>query len=130
SADGARDRLARDLAGFCSELGWTPDASQLKSTEEQGDENLLTLSAVPAELYLLPWEVIQVGSGGAYLSDFASAQVRYSIPGLGPREIQSAPAQPGVLFAWSSAGGLVPHDEQAAAIRSAAEAGGVAYTEL
>jgi hypothetical protein len=130
SADGARERLARDLAAFCSELGWTPDPNVLKTSEEDGDDYLLTLSAVAPELYLLPWEVIQVGSGGAYLSDYASAQVRYAIPGLGPREVQEPPPRPGVLFAWSSAGGSVPHDEQAAAIRSAAEAGGAAFDEL
>jgi CHAT domain len=130
STDGARERLARDLAAFCSELGWTPDPNVLKSSEEHGDDYLLTLSAVAPELYLLPWEVIQVGSGGAYLSDYASAQVRYAIPGLGPREVQEPPPRPGVLFAWSSAGGSVPHAEQAAAIRSAAAAGGAAFDEI
>ncbi|HSS02284.1 MAG TPA: CHAT domain-containing protein [Kofleriaceae bacterium] len=130
STDGARERLARDLAAFCGELGWTPDPNVLKSSEEDGDDYLLTLSAVAPELYLLPWEVIQVGSGGTYLSDYASAQVRYAIPGLGPREVQEPPPRPGVLFAWSSAGGSVPHGEQAAAIRSAAEAGGAAFDEL
>jgi hypothetical protein len=78
----------------------------------------------------LPWEVIRVGASGNYLSDYASAQVRYAMPGLEPREIAGAPAAPGVLFAWSAAGGAVPHEEQAAAIRAAAEAGGVAFREL
>jgi hypothetical protein len=35
-----------------------------------------------------------------------------------------------VLFAWSRAGGGVPNEEQAAAIRAAAEAGGVAFQEV
>ena len=129
-SDGARERLARDLAAFCDKLGWTPDAEALTAAEKHGDEYMLTLSAVPQELYMLPWEVIQVGAAGTYLSDYASAQVRYSMPGLGPREIQTAPPLPGVLFAWSAAGGAVPHEEQSAAIRAAAEAGGVSFREL
>jgi len=130
AAEGARERLAKDLAAFCDKLGWTPDAEMLADAEVHGDEYLLTLSAVPPELYLLPWEVIRVGAAGTYLSDYASAQVRYAMPGLEPREIQPAPPAPGVLFAWSDAGGAVPHEAQAAAIRAAAEAGGVTFRAL
>jgi hypothetical protein len=130
SAEGARERLARDLAAFCDKLGWAPDADLLADAEKHGDEYLLTLSAVPPELYLLPWEVIQVGASGTYLSDYGSAQVRYAMPGLEPREIAGAPPAAGVLFAWSAAGGAVPHEEQGAAIRAAAEAGGVAFREV
>ena len=130
ASEGARERLARDLAAFCDKLGWTPDREMLEDAEQHGDEYMLTLSAVPPELYILPWEVIQVGAAGTYLSDYASAQVRYAMPGLGPRELQTSPPQPGVLFAWSSAGGAVPHEAQAAAIRAAAEAGGVTFREL
>ncbi|HEX4423059.1 MAG TPA: CHAT domain-containing protein [Kofleriaceae bacterium] len=127
-ADAARDRMAHDLAAFCDQLGWVPDAAVLEDAERRGDEYLLTLSAVPPELYLLPWEVIQVGA--SYLSRYASAQVRYAVPGLPPRDILGAPATPGVLFAWSAAGGAVPHAEQAAAIRAATDAGGTVFREL
>lgn len=130
SADGARERLARDLAAFCNKLGWAPDAKLLESAEHHGSDYLLTLSAVPSELYLLPWEVIEVGASGTYLSDYASTQVRYAMPGLESRPIQGAPPLPGVLFAWSAGGGEVPHEEHAAAIRTAAEAGGVEFHEL
>lgn len=128
--EGARERLASDLTAFCDRLGWAPDAALLEAAEQRGEEYIVTLSAVPPELYLLPWEVIQVGAERTYLSDFASAQVRYAMPGLEPRAIEPAPAVPGVLFAWSAAGGAVPHDEQAAAIRSAAEASGAVFREL
>ncbi|HEX2688496.1 MAG TPA: CHAT domain-containing protein [Kofleriaceae bacterium] len=130
AAEGARERLAGDLAAFCDKLGWAPDAALLEDAEQHGDEYLVTLSAVPPELYVLPWEVIQVSAAGRYLSDYTSAQVRYAVPGLPPREILAAPATPGVLFAWSGAGGAVPHEDQAAAIRAAAEVGGVAFREL
>jgi TonB family protein len=130
AADGARERLARDLAAFCDKLGWTPDAEMLQDAEQHGDEYLITLSAVPPELYLLPWEVIQVGAASTYLSDYACTQVRYAIPGLEPRELQNAPEKPGVLFAWSGAGGAVPHEEQAAAIQAACETGGVTFRAL
>ena len=130
AAEGARERLAGDLAALCDKLGWAPDPAMLGDAEQHGDEYLLTVSAVPPELYLLPWEVIRVGAAGTYLSDYASAQVRYAVPGLEPRDITGAPPQPGVLFAWSAAGGAVPHEEQAAAIRAATEAGGVTFREL
>jgi hypothetical protein len=130
TADGARERLARDLAAFCEQLSWRPDAELLDDAEQCGEEYMLTLSAVPPELHLLPWEVIQVGASGKYLSDHATALVRYTMPGLAPRKVQPAPPTPGVLFAWSAAGGAVPHEEHAAAIRAAAEAGGVAFREL
>ncbi len=130
TADGARERLARDLAAFCDKLSWRPDAELLDDAEQCSEEYMLTLSAVPPELYLLPWEVIHVGASGKYLSDYTSAQVRYTMPGLAPRMVQPAPPTPGVLFAWSAAGGAVPYEEHAAAIRAAAEAGGVVFREL
>src|SRR5262245_35808037 len=71
SADGARERLARDLGAFGGKLGWAPDAAMLEAAEQQGSDYLVTMSAVPSELYLLPWEVIEVGAGGTYLSDYA-----------------------------------------------------------
>ena len=128
--EGARERLAADLAAFCDKLGWTVDEQMLEDADRRGGEYMLTLSAVPSELYLLPWEVIRVGETGTYLADHLSAQVRYAVPGLPPREVQTAPHTPGVLFAWSSAGGQVPHEEQRAAIQAAAAAGGVAFREL
>ncbi|HEY0478810.1 MAG TPA: CHAT domain-containing protein, partial [Kofleriaceae bacterium] len=130
ASEGPRERLARDLAAFCERLGWNPDARQLEDAEKRGEEYMLTLSAVPPELYILPWEVIQVGATGTFLSDYASVQVRYAMPGLEPRPSAAAPPQPGVLFAWSAAGGAVPHEDHAAAIQAAAEAGGVTFREL
>src|SRR5882672_2530124 len=130
ASDGARERLAKDLAVFCEKLGWTPDVKVLEDAEQTGEEYIVTLSAVPQELYMLPWEVVQVGAEGRYLSDYPGAQVRYAMPGLEARAVATPPDRPGVLFAWSRAGGGVPNEEQAAAIRAAAEAGGVAFQEL
>ncbi|HEX8113610.1 MAG TPA: CHAT domain-containing protein, partial [Kofleriaceae bacterium] len=129
-SEGARERLAKDLAAFCEKLDWAADAQKLEDAGKRGGEYTLTLSAVPPELYVLPWEVIRVGESGTYLADHPSTQVRYAIPGLPAREIQTAPPRPGVLFAWSGAGGEVPHEEQAAAIRGAAADGGVAFHEV
>lgn len=112
TTDGPRERLAKDLAAFCERLGWNPDVKVLEDAEKNGEEYILTLSAVPPELYILPWEVVQVGAEGRYLSDYASAQVRYTMPGLEARAIAEAPEAPSVLLAWSGAGGEVPHEEQ------------------
>jgi len=130
SAEGARERLARDLSTFCEKLGWVPQPQVLEDAEQHGEEYLLTVSPVPSELYALPWETLQVGASGTYLSDYASTLVRYAVPGLPARAPLEAPAHPSVLFAWSAAGGAVPHEEQAAAIREAARVGGVSFHEL
>ncbi|HEU4733745.1 MAG TPA: TonB family protein [Kofleriaceae bacterium] len=130
ASDGARMRLGGDLAAFGGKLGWSPDAEELEKAEASGEEYMVTISAAPPELYVLPWEVTHVGAGRTHLSNFASAQVRYAVPGLEPRELQPAPPRPGVLFAWSEAGGTVPHDDQVAAIRAAADRGGVEVEEL
>src|SRR3954469_23713273 len=130
TSDGARERLAKDLAVFGEKLSWQPDVKVLEDAEQNGEEYILTLSAAAPELYMLPWEVVQVGADGRYLSDYASAQVRYAMPGLEPRSVAAAPDRPGVLLAWSRAGGEVPDQEHAAAIRAAAEAGGVAFQEV
>ncbi|HEX7941701.1 MAG TPA: hypothetical protein VF488_07830, partial [Gemmatimonadaceae bacterium] len=91
TSDGARERLAKDLAVFCEKLGWQPDVKALEDAEQNGEEYIVTLSAVPPELYMLPWEVVQVGADGRYLSDYASAQVRYAMPGLEARPVATAP---------------------------------------
>jgi hypothetical protein len=130
NADGARDRLAGDIAQFAEKLGWTPDPVVLEDAEKHGEEYLLTISSAAAELYLLPWEVMQVGASGTYLADYSGTLVRYAVPGLEARRLLDIPPNPGVLFAWSTAGGSVPHEEQGAAIRAAAEAGGVSFREF
>ncbi|HET7502995.1 MAG TPA: CHAT domain-containing protein [Kofleriaceae bacterium] len=130
ASDGARMRLGGDLAAFGGKLGWSPDAVELEKAEASGEEYMVTISAAPPELYVLPWEVTHVGAQRTHLSSFASAQVRYAVPGLEPREVQPAPPRPGVLFAWSAAGGTVPHDDQIAAIRAAAERGEVEVEEI
>ncbi len=128
--EGARDRLAADLGRFVDRLGWSVNPTLLEDAEQHGDEYLLTVSSAAAELYSLPWEVLQVGASGTYLTDFSGTLVRYAVPGLTARTPLEVPPKPGVLFAWSAAGGAVPHEEQGKTIRAAAEAGNVAFEEL
>ena len=64
TTDGPRERLAKDLAAFCERLGWNPDVKVLEEAEQNGEEYILTLSAVSPELYILPWEVVRVGAEG------------------------------------------------------------------
>jgi hypothetical protein len=129
-AEGARDRLAGDIAQLAEKLGWRLDPEVLEDAAKHGDEYLLTVSSAAPELYVLPWEVMQVGASGAYLADYGGTLVRYAVPGLEARKPLDIPPNPGVLFAWSTAGGHVPHEEQGAAIRAAAEAGGVSFREI
>lgn len=129
-SEGARDRLAKDLASFAERLGWTLDADELEDAEDHGEEVLLTLNSAARELYFLPWEVIRVGSSDSYLADYSTALVRYAVPGREARPILGAPPDPGVLFAWSDGGGSVPSEEQGASIRQACEDAGAVFKEI
>ncbi|WP_428261770.1 CHAT domain-containing protein [Haliangium sp.] len=128
--EGARERLAGDLARFAEKLGWRLDPAVFEDAELHGDEYLLTISSAAAELYGLPWEVLEIGASGTYLTDYSGTLVRYAVPGLLPRKPLDIPPRPGVLFAWSAAGGAVPHEEQGEAIRAAAVVGNVEFQEI
>ena len=129
-SEGARDRLAGDLARFGEKLGWTTDAESLGEAEKRGEELLVSVSSAAPELYVLPWEVTRSSGSDIYLADYSGVLLRYTVPELGPRSLLDAPPQPGVLFGWSAAGGPVPHDDHREAICAAAQDAGVGFREL
>ena len=128
-AEGARERVGRDLGALMSGLGWTPDERALNEADKRGEEILITVSSEAPELYTLPWEITTTGASSVFLADHPSIMVRNAWPGLPPRELADKPENPGVLFAWSDAGGRVPHAQMKAIVQAACEDGGVAFAE-
>jgi hypothetical protein len=129
-ADGARQRMARDLAHFLAELAFTPDEEALQVADERGEEVVLTIRSSAPELYTLPWEIVRTDGSDTFLADHPSVIVRHAVPGLPTRSLPAVPACPGVLFGWSDAGGRVPSAAMKASIEAACQAGGVAFREL
>ena len=68
----------------------------------------LTIASNAAEIFLLPWEELEIGHAATRLVErFPDLRFRYLVPTTGHR----APATPGrVCFAWSEAAGAVPSD--------------------
>lgn len=129
-ADGARQRIARDLARLLAELAWAPDEAALQSADERGEEVVFTVRSSAPELYTLPWEIVRTDVSDTFLADHPSVMVRHAVPGLPARALPAAPAHPGVLLAWSDAGGRVPSASMKASIQAACEAAGVGFREL
>jgi hypothetical protein len=129
-ADGARQRIGRDLARFLSGLSFTPDEAELQAADDLGEEVLFTVRSVAPELYTLPWELVRTGASDTFLADHPSVMVRHAVPGLPTRALPAMPEHPGVLLAWSDAGGRVPNAAMKATLEAACEAGGVAFLEL
>jgi CHAT domain len=129
-ADGARQRIGRDLARFLSGLSFIPDEAELQAADDLGEEVLFTVRSAAPELYTLPWEIIRTDEGDTFLADHPSVMVRCCVPGLPARALPAVPQHPGVLLAWSDAGGRVPSAAMKENIQAACEAGHVAFVEL
>ncbi|MCX4241455.1 CHAT domain-containing protein [Paraliomyxa miuraensis] len=129
-ADGARQRMAKDLARLLAGLQWVPDEDALQDADALGEEVVFTVRSSAPELYTLPWEIVRTDTSDTFLADHPSVMVRHCVPGLATRPLPAAPEHPGVLFAWSDAGGRVPHASMRESIEAACTAGGVAFHEL
>lgn len=129
-ADGARQRIGKDLARFMKALSWVPDGDALEEADDRGEEVIFTVRSTAPELYTLPWEIVRTDAGDTFLADHPSVMVRHAVPGLPTRELPAVPERPGVLFGWSDAGGRVPSDAMRTIIDEACQAGGVAFREV
>jgi hypothetical protein len=129
-AEGARQRIAKDLARLLAGLAWVPDEDALQRADELGEEVVFTVRSGAPELYTLPWEIVRTDASDTFLADHPSVIVRHAVPGLPTRPMSVAPEHPGVLFGWSDAGGRVPNATMKASIEAACEAAGVAFVEL
>jgi len=128
--EGARQRIAGDLAGFLAELAFTTDEAALEAADERGEECVFTIRSSAPELYTLPWEIVRTDGSDTFLADHPSVIVRHAVPGLPTRPLPAVPEHPGVIFGWSDAGGRVPNVAMKASLEAACEAGGVSFREL
>lgn len=101
-------RLGRTLRTFLAGVRWDVDEARLVAALAEGRPVVVTLRFAAAELYVLPWEALQVGPKALRLGNLPGVTVRYAWPGVEPPP--SLGAAPRLLFAWSAAGGEVPHE--------------------
>ncbi len=110
-------RLGERMRAFIHDTPLAAVEAQLA----EGAPAWLTVRSAAAELYALPWELLALRPSGLWLGQLPELLLSHAWP-----EARARPADRGgeggrLLFAWSEAGGPVPHAEQAAAIARAAE---------
>ncbi len=96
-------RLGELLRAFLGPLGWAQDEQRLRQALDAGRPVRLTLRLEPAELSVLPWELLTLESTGQALSDLEGCTLCYERPGTQPPPMQPSPPPAGgrILFAWA-----------------------------
>ncbi|MHA7630199.1 SAVED domain-containing protein [Corallococcus sp. M7] len=120
------ERLSKSLRDFLSPAGWALVESQIKDALHQGRPVHLTLCAAGAdELYFLPWELLTIGHGPPFAeTDECVLQYEYDCE---PRHEPDSRPQGRILFAWSSAGGWVPHEAHLDALKDVCARAGFGF---
>ncbi|MBN1205086.1 MAG: CHAT domain-containing protein [Myxococcaceae bacterium] len=119
----AAQRLGELLRAFLAPLGWAQDEQRLRQALEAGQPVRLTLRLEPAELCVLPWELLTLEPTGQALSDLAGCTLSYERPGTQPHPPRPSPPPAGgrILFAW--AGEVPAAGHQRALTEACASAG-------
>ncbi len=88
----------------------------------EGEPGWLSLRFAAAELYALPWELLTLRPSGLSLGQLPDLLLTFSWPEARarPAPIEPRPEGGRLLFAWSEAGGRVPHAAHQAAIAASA----------
>ena len=112
-----KHRVGVLLRTFLEEAGWKERVDESRV----GDARIIvTIRSAAAELYALPWELLELKGSGLFLADVPGLLLRYEWPQAPAIPDKVAGARRGrVLFAWSAAGGGVPADEHLRALRTA-----------
>ncbi|AKJ05110.1 High-affnity carbon uptake protein Hat/HatR [Archangium gephyra] len=99
----AAQRLGELLRAFLAPLGWAQDEQRLREALEARRPVRLTLRLEPAELCVLPWELLTLEPTGLALSDLEGCTLSYERPGTPPLPSPSSPPPAGgrILFAWA-----------------------------
>lgn len=110
------------LRAFLTPLGWDADERELKQALKAGREVHLTLRFAAAELYVLPWELLTLGSSRRHLGAVRGVHLRYEAPrDEEPSDTPPVPRGEGgrLLFAWSAPTRPVPIEAHLGAIQQA-----------
>jgi WD40 repeat protein len=119
----AAQRLGELLRAFLVPLGWAQDEQRLRQALETGRPVRLTLRLEPAELCVLPWELLTLETTGQALSDLEGCTLCYERPGTQTHPPRPSPPPAGgrILFAW--AGDVPAAAHQRALAEACASAG-------
>ncbi|MBN9684341.1 MULTISPECIES: nSTAND1 domain-containing NTPase [unclassified Corallococcus] len=119
-------RLGELLRAFLMPLGWAQDEQRLRQALSDGGTVRLTLRLEPAELCVLPWELLALESTGQALSDLEGCTVCYERPGSKTHPPRPSPPPAGgrILFAWA---GDVPAAAHQRALTEACARAGYAF---
>jgi WD40 repeat protein len=121
-------RLGELLRAFLSQVGWEAYEARIQEALLAGRPVFLSFQFDADELYALPWEVLTLGGSGQRLAELPGLLLRYEWPGTRTVPLDPDPPKVGrILYAWSSAGGLVPSGRQGQVLRQACARGGVAF---
>ena len=99
----AAQRLGELLRAFLAPLGWAQDEQRLRRALEARRPVRLTLRLEPAELCVLPWELLTLEPTGLALSDLEGCTLCYERPGTPSASPPPSPPPAGgrILFAWA-----------------------------
>ncbi|MCB9762520.1 MAG: protein kinase [Alphaproteobacteria bacterium] len=119
-------RLGDRLRDTLDRAGWAQQEERIAQALSQGEPVHMSVLSSAAELYALPWELLRLRSTGEHLFEVSDLHLRYEWPsgflnaagGLRPT-LDTGAQPPHVLLAWSDAGGAVPAEALAEALREA-----------
>ncbi|MCP3064822.1 CHAT domain-containing protein [Myxococcus sp. K38C18041901] len=122
----AAQRLGELLRSFLSTLGWAEDERRLRQALAKGWAVRLCLKLEPAELCVLPWEMLTLEATGQALGDLEGCTLCYERPGSLTRTLRPAPPPAGgrILFAWA---GDVPAAAHQRALSEVCASAGYAF---
>ena len=122
----AAQRLGELLRAFLAPLGWSQEEQRLRQALEAGRPVRLTLRLEPAELCVLPWELLTLEPTGQALSDLEGITLCYERPGTQTQPPRPSPPPAGgrILFAWA---GEVPAAAHQRALAEACASAGYRF---
>ncbi|HZN91376.1 MAG TPA: CHAT domain-containing protein, partial [Myxococcales bacterium] len=119
----ARLRVGEAVRVFLQQLGWSREEAEILDALKEGggaaDVHVTIRSAT--ELCRLPMEVLPLGASGEALGRKKGCHVQWEWPGasMAPRVLPAPPEGGALLFAWSTAGGVLDAPSQLRAIQEA-----------
>lgn len=116
-----KHRVGGLLRAFLMGAGWELHEETIERHRGGDAQIVVTIRSAAAELYVLPWELLELGRSGLFLSDVPGLLLRYDWPQVRAVDdkVPAGERRGRVLFAWSAAGGGVPASEHLAALRTA-----------